>query len=87
MSHFQLHVIEISPSNRFSEIVRRMNERFLNEDQFEQQIDAICLDIVATLRGKMDRLGTYFRLDNNLIFNFTRLPEQQIIERLERQLT
>jgi hypothetical protein len=87
MSHFQLHVIETKTTNRFPEIVRQMNARFRSQEQFEQQVDTICLDIVTALRGKMDRLGTYFRLDDNLIFNFTRLPEQQIIERLERSQT
>jgi hypothetical protein len=85
MSHFQLHVIETKTTNRFAEIVRRMNERFRTVEQFEQQIDTICLDIAAVMRGKMDRIGTYFRLDDNLIFNFTRLPQDKIIERLERQ--
>lgn len=84
---FKLHVIEPSSSDRFAEIVRRMNERFLSQEQFEMQIDTICLDIAMARRGKMDRLGTYFRLDDNLIFNFTHLPQDKIIERLERSQT
>jgi hypothetical protein len=84
---FKLHVIETKPTNRITEIVCRMNERFRSQEQFEQQVDTICLDIALAMKGKMDRIGTYFRLDDNLIFNFTRLPEQQIIERLERSQT
>ena len=84
---FKLHVIEPSSSNRFAEIVRRMNERFLSQEQFEQQIDTICLDIAMAMRGKVDRLGQYIRHGDNQIFNLTRLPQDKIIERLERQLT
>jgi hypothetical protein len=39
------------------------------------------------MRGKMDRIGTYFRLDDNLIFNFTYLPQDQIIQRLNKEST
>lgn len=85
MSHFQLHVIEPSSSNRLSEIVRRMNERFLSQEQFEMQVDTICLDIVAAMRGKMDRIGQYIRHGDNLIFNFTYLPQDQIIHRLDKE--
>jgi hypothetical protein len=85
MSHFQLHVIETSPSNRFAEIVCQMNERFLSQEQFEMQIDAICTEIAMAMKGKMDRLGTYFRLDDNLIFNFTYLTPDQIIQRLNKE--
>jgi hypothetical protein len=81
---FKLHVIEPSSSNRFAEIVRRMNERFRSQEQFEMQVDTICLDIAAVMRGKMDRLGQYIRHGDNLIFNFTYLPQDKIIEQLER---
>ena len=64
-----------------------MNERFRTVEQFKQQIDTICLDIAMAMRGKVDRLGQYIRHGDNLIFNFTRLPQDKIIERLERQLT
>jgi hypothetical protein len=84
MSQFQLHVIESRPTNCLAEIVRRMNERFRTQEQFEMQIDTICLDIAMAMRSKMDRLGNYFRHGDILIFNFTYIPEQQIIERLER---
>lgn len=86
MSHFQLHVIEPSSSNRFAEIIFQMNERFQNQEQFEMQVDAICLDIAMAMRGKLDRIGTYFRLDENLVFNFTYLTPDQIIQRLEKEL-
>jgi len=33
------------------EIVRRMNERFRTVEQFEMQIDTICLDIAMAMKG------------------------------------
>jgi hypothetical protein len=85
MSQFQLHVIESRPTNRLAEIVQRMNERFRTQEQFEMQIDTICLDIAMAMRGSMDRLGNYFRHGDILVFNFTYLPQDQIIHRLEKE--
>ncbi len=88
MSHFQLLVYEPSSSirNRFAEIIRRMNERFRTLEQFEMQLDTICLDIAMAMRGTMDQLGIYFRHDNILVFNFTYMPQEQIVKDLESHL-
>lgn len=87
MIHFQLLVYESSPSkvDRFNEIVRRMNARFRNPEQFEMQIDTICCDIAMAMRGVMDRLGSYFRHNVTLVFNFTYMTQEQVVKHLERQ--
>lgn len=85
MSQFELHVIESRPTNRLDEIVRRMNERFRTVEQFEMQIDTICLDIAMTMKGSMDRFGQYIRHGDILVFNFTFLTPDQIIHRLEKE--
>jgi hypothetical protein len=89
MSRFQLHVIEPSSphSDCLAEIVRRMQERFRTPEQFEMQIDTICLDIAEAMRGTMDHLGSYFRHGDVLVFNFTYLPQERIVQLLERQST
>ena len=85
MSRFQLLVYESSPSkgDRLAEIVRRMNERFRTVEQFEMQIDTICIGIAMAMRGTMDRIGSYFRHGDILVFNFTYMPQERIIELLE----
>lgn len=87
MSRFQLHVVEPNPSrgDRLAEIVRRMNERFWTPEQFEMQIDTICLDIAMAMRGKTDHLGSYFHHGDILVFNFTYVSQERIIQLLERQ--
>jgi len=85
MSQFQLHVIDSGQTNRLAEIVQRMNERFRTQEQFEMQIDTICLDIAMAMKGTMDHLGQYIRHGDILIFNFTFLTPDQIIHRLEKE--
>jgi len=87
VSHFQLLIYEsASPKrDRIAEITRRMNERFRTQEQFEMQIDTICLDIAMAMKGTMDHLGQYIRHGDILIFNFTFLTPDQIIHRLEKE--
>ncbi len=86
MSQFQLIVIEssLAKGDRFSEIVRRMNEKFRNQEQFLIQLDAICTEIAFKMKGKMDQLGNYIRVEDKLIFNFTYLTETAIRRQVEK---
>jgi hypothetical protein len=48
-------------------ILKGMNARFRSKEQFELQLDTICLDIAQELGGKYDRQG------DDIFFDFTGL--------------
>jgi len=54
-------------------ILKGMNARFRNKEQFELRLDAICLEIARELNGRYDRQG------NDIYFDFTgfNVREQQ----------
>jgi hypothetical protein len=56
-------------TNSTQEIVKRLNLRFRSEEQFEQQMDTICLDVAQELGGFFTRRGEVliFSLSPHLI--------------------
>lgn len=50
-----MELIVISNTITPDKIIKEMNKSFKNQDQFEQQLDSICLDIALKFNMEYDR--------------------------------
>lgn len=55
----EIKQLEDQPRVDPSYIIKKMNDRFTNQEQFEQQIDAICIGIAADISIVLEQCTVY----------------------------
>lgn len=69
----EVRQFDYQPKITTMDIITMMNQRFKNQEQFEMQLDAICLEIAMQLTNRLEDNSrcVFYHHTGLLLFDFT----------------